>query len=154
MKRFHYLAGLARSGSTVLGAMLSQDPRIHVSATSPLPVLLSGIADVAGKCLAARATMRPEQLPAVYRGIGDALYAHVDKPIVIDKSRMWPGVFSQPDSPIAIFAGKEPRILLHRAPVRRDRGIDDPAEPQSGPRRQAGCDHGDADEPRHRADGR
>ena len=41
MKQVHFLSGLARSGSTLLGSIVSQHPQIHVTPTSPLLDLLN-----------------------------------------------------------------------------------------------------------------
>ena len=36
MSRYFYLTGMPRTGSTLLGSLLSQHPEFYVSATSPL----------------------------------------------------------------------------------------------------------------------
>ena len=39
--KIHFLSGLPRSGSTLLGALLRQNPRIHASMTSPAGSLVN-----------------------------------------------------------------------------------------------------------------
>ncbi|MDJ0779316.1 MAG: sulfotransferase domain-containing protein [Gammaproteobacteria bacterium] len=89
-KTFFYLAGLPRTGSTVLGEILNQNPQIHVSPASPLSEIVS---DVIAKWRMNNVTLRaykhPEQLPNVWRGIRDGMYRHRAERFIIDKSWAW-----------------------------------------------------------------
>lgn len=90
-KQLHFLAGIPRSGSTVLAAILNQNPMTHVSTTSGLVHALDGLANTwhsAG--LLNENDADRSKLAATMRGTIDAFYSDVDKPIVIDKSRGWP----------------------------------------------------------------
>lgn len=87
----YFLAGLPRSGSTVLAAVLNQNPKVYVSPTSGL-IDLMGSACMAWENSAAIAAQE-KNLDECYRllkGISDAKYADIEKPIIIDKSRGWP----------------------------------------------------------------
>lgn len=42
MKSIHFISGLPRSGSTLLAAILSQNPKFHASMTSPLHAIFQG----------------------------------------------------------------------------------------------------------------
>jgi sulfotransferase len=42
-KQFHFISGLPRSGSTLLSALLLQNPRFHAGMTSPVGTLFSGM---------------------------------------------------------------------------------------------------------------
>ena len=44
-KQLHFLSGIPRSGSTVLAAILNQNPETHVSTTSGLVHALDGLAN-------------------------------------------------------------------------------------------------------------
>ena len=44
-KTLHFLSGLPRSGSTVLAAILNQNPEVQVSTTSGLVHALTGLAE-------------------------------------------------------------------------------------------------------------
>jgi len=89
-KRFFYLAGLPRTGSTVLGEILNQNDNIHVSPASPLSEI---VGDVLAKwrmnTVTLKAYQHPEQLPNVWRGIREGLYRHRSEPVIIDKSWAW-----------------------------------------------------------------
>ena len=89
MKTFHFLAGLPRSGSTVLAALLNQHPDAHASATSGMGELMFNTFQAWKSSSAEQASTDIDQVKAVLRGIMDARYAHIDKPVIIDKARNW-----------------------------------------------------------------
>lgn len=88
--QLHFLAGLPRSGSTLLAAIINQNPAAKVSSTSDLVHIL----DVLASLWANSHTLNindPERirLVEVMRGVINAEYK--DPPlVVIDKSREWP----------------------------------------------------------------
>src|SRR3569832_2806671 len=43
MKKYHFISGLPRSGSTLLAALLLQNPRFHAGMTSPVGTLFTGM---------------------------------------------------------------------------------------------------------------
>ncbi len=88
-KTFHFLAGLPRSGSTVLAALLNQHPSVHASGTSGMGELMFNTFQAWKNSSAEQAAPQPEQIKAVLRGIMDTKYSNVDKPVVIDKARNW-----------------------------------------------------------------
>lgn len=88
-KTFHFLAGLPRSGSTVLQSILSQNPDIFVTPTSPLMDMLVLTEQAWGSITQARTYDHPDQLQNIYRGVINGSYHHIDKPIIIDKHRAW-----------------------------------------------------------------
>ena len=89
-KNFFYLAGLPRTGSTVLGEILNQNKNIHVSPASPLSEIMG---DVLGKwrqnAVTVKAYQHPDQLPNLWRGIREGMYRHRSEPVIIDKSWAW-----------------------------------------------------------------
>ena len=90
-KTLHFLSGIPRSGSTVLAAILNQNPMTHVSTTSGLVHALDGLANTwhsAG--LLNENDPQRTKLAQTMRGAIDAFYEDTDKPVVIDKSRGWP----------------------------------------------------------------
>jgi sulfotransferase len=89
-KKFFYLAGLPRTGSTVLGEILNQNENIHVSPASPLSELVSEVlAKWRMNTVTLKAYKHPDQLPNVWRGIREGLYRHRPEPCIIDKSWAW-----------------------------------------------------------------
>jgi len=90
-KQFFFLSGIGRSGSTVLASVLSQNPEVYVTATSPLLDILWMTEDSWRNKINQSRTHRVEaQLENIYKGIIQGAWAHVDKPVIIDKHRAWP----------------------------------------------------------------
>ena len=91
MKKFYFLSGLPRTGSTLLASILNQNPNIHVSGTSALLELLT----TTGNGIATnRSTyeITEEQEINIYYGIINGQYQHIDKNIIFDKHRGWPSM--------------------------------------------------------------
>lgn len=90
-KTLHFLSGVPRSGSTVLAAILNQNPMTHVSTTSALGGALDGLATAwhQNKLLVDNDPER-KKLAHTMRGVIDAFYDETDKPVIIDKARNWP----------------------------------------------------------------
>jgi sulfotransferase len=91
MKQFICLSGLPRSGSTLLSALLHQNPEIHAEGNSAVCQLM---ADVLQSC----ETTSNEQLRANYRydtqyhlmsQIRHIYYRNTTRPIIVDKCRSW-----------------------------------------------------------------
>lgn len=109
-KTLHFLSGIPRSGSTVLAAILNQNPMTHVSTTSGLVHALDGLANTwhsAG--LLNQNDPERKKLAQTMRGAIDAFYEDTDKPVIIDKGRGWP-------VPVVLSAmgqvlGRPPKII-------------------------------------------
>jgi hypothetical protein len=92
-KNIYFLAGLPRSGSTLLAAILNQHPLVRATSTSGLIDVLIGVIDSWDKSVTISASTDTEanniQLRNVLRTVCDAMYDHIDKPIILDKARGW-----------------------------------------------------------------
>ena len=89
----HFLAGLPRSGSTVLAAILNQHPLVHVSTTSGLHSLIASTREqIETDPVFQTSTVeqRDKEYVSICRGIINGKYEHVTKPIILDKGRTWP----------------------------------------------------------------
>jgi sulfotransferase len=88
-RKFHFISGLPRSGSTLLAAILNQNPRFRAGMTSPL-------ADIMGMVIAEASSkndfsfdVSDEQRVAMLRGLVENFHAgHADS-VVFDTSRLW-----------------------------------------------------------------
>ncbi len=88
IKQFVALSGLPRTGSTLLSAILSQNPEIHAEGNSAVCQLMWDMQ---------QSVVNSEQIKASNKNVLDALvkpiphtyYADVTKPIVVDKCRSW-----------------------------------------------------------------
>src|SRR6516164_3067842 len=89
-RKFHFISGLPRSGTTLLAAILNQNPRFRAGMTSPL-------ADIMGVMIAEASSkndfsfdVSDEQRVAMLRGLVESFYAgHGDAGVVFDTSRLW-----------------------------------------------------------------
>jgi len=88
-KQFHFLSGLPRSGSTVLAAILNQNPDVYVTPTSPMLDLLIENQNAWHNLPSVQANPIPEQLTNITKAMINAAWAHRSEPIIIDKNRGW-----------------------------------------------------------------
>ena len=89
MKTLFFLSGLPRSGSTLLGSILSQHPKLQATPTSPLADLLCWIDEGFSK-LDLQYTYDKQQIQYnTYNSILENFYNHIEKPYILDKHRGW-----------------------------------------------------------------
>ena len=89
-KQFVMLSGLPRSGSTVLGSMLNQHPLIHSSTTSPVIDMIEVLNNTWPAISGALTNTSEHQYTNMIRGVCEGAYEHIQKPVIIDKNRLWP----------------------------------------------------------------
>ncbi len=91
-KKIYFVAGLPRSGSTLLVNILGQNPRFGVTPTSGILDMLVQIRNIWDQNHAFRAMARADserRKHAVLCAMLDAYFADFEKPICFDKSRAW-----------------------------------------------------------------
>ncbi len=88
MPRFHFISGLPRSGSTLLSAILRQNPRFHAGISSSLcPLFTSAMSVMAGE---GHALISKERRENVLRGLFASWAAHLpENTVVFDTNRLW-----------------------------------------------------------------
>jgi len=84
-KTFHFIAGLPRSGSTLLANILAQNPRFETTATSSILGIITNIREQWDPLFAA--TPDEQGKIDVMRGILPSFYRKSPKPVVFDKCR-------------------------------------------------------------------
>lgn len=89
LKQFFYIAGLPRTGSSVLCAILNQNPKFHVSTASPLSDILYRTVNDWQNINQVKTYSHPDSLKNLWLHIQEGLYAHIDEEIIFDKSRAW-----------------------------------------------------------------
>ena len=90
MAAFHFISGLPRSGSTLLAALLRQNPRFHAGMTSPVGTLLTGMLNQFSAGSEFGPVIDQPMRRRLLRGLFDAYYAEqADKAVVFDCNRMW-----------------------------------------------------------------
>lgn len=91
-QKFHFISGLPRSGSTLLSALLLQNPRFHAGMSSPVGMLVSNMLAQFGAGTELGAMLDQAQRRRLLRGVFDAYYAdQSDKQVMFDTNRCWSG---------------------------------------------------------------
>ena len=93
-KTYFFLSGLPRSGITLLGAILEQNPDIYVGATSPVLEFLVNFDNTFKFNKTYHAFPKEDFRVRTISRIPDDWYSDVDKPIIIDKNHGWTGAIS------------------------------------------------------------
>ena len=89
--RYHFITGLPRSGSTLLSALLLQNPRFHAGMTSPVGGLFKGMLNQLGAGSEFGPVVTKEQRRRLSRGLFDSYYADQvgEREVIFDTNRMW-----------------------------------------------------------------
>ena len=112
MKQFYFMSGLPRSGSTLLTALLNQNPNIHASTNSPLLDTIHYTEEYLLKNSEQyKANPKPECAHKVLSSIPNNYYFNTPGNIIVDKSRGWVNQIEH----IKDYITKEPKIIC---PVR------------------------------------
>lgn len=83
------IAGLPRSGSTLLCNILNQNPRFHATSTSGILDIVLSIRNGWENNVSFKASPNKEGKNAVIKQMIPSYYSTVDRPVVFDKSRGW-----------------------------------------------------------------
>lgn len=110
-KKYIFESGLPRSGSTLLSAILNQNPEIHCGAISPVLEIMYYTEQYFENSEQALAYPKPEQHHKIISSVIDNYYSERLEPIVCDKCRAWPNNVDR----IQKYITKTPKILC---PVR------------------------------------
>lgn len=90
MHKLHFISGLPRSGSTLLAALLRQNPRFHAGMTSPVGSLFTGMLNQFGAGSEFGPVLDRDMRQQLLRGLFDTYYAaQADKAVVFDTNRLW-----------------------------------------------------------------
>lgn len=90
-KKFYFISGLPRSGSTVLSCILNQNPNFYSGLGSPVLEIMDGLETHVSKDEFYNADPKPTQVHNIISSIIHQYYGDVEKPVVFDKNRSWPG---------------------------------------------------------------
>lgn len=86
----HFISGLPRAGSTLLAALLLQNPRFHAGMTSPVGTLFTGMLNQFGAGSEFGPVLDRDTRRRLLRGLFDSYYAdQSDKDVVFDTNRLW-----------------------------------------------------------------
>jgi sulfotransferase len=110
-KKLHYIAGLPRSGSTLLSSLLNQNPRFYSGPSSPVVGTMMQIQQSLVNNELYTAYPKPLQATELVASVASHYYSDVTKPVVFDKNRSWTNNLGM----ITGFINDNPKILC---PVR------------------------------------
>jgi sulfotransferase len=107
-KTMHFIAGLPRSGSTLLTNILKQNPEIHGESVSSLSSIFGSINASWSNIEANQEYNNTDAKVGVLKSILQGYYSHIDKPIIVDKDRGWIPLIPQ----IEAILGKKVKIIV------------------------------------------
>jgi sulfotransferase len=88
-KSFYFMAGLPRSGSTLLSAILNQNPRFYSGPSSPVTGLMLLMEQALSQDELFRAHPKPNQANQIIANLLPQYYSDIDKSVIFDKNRSW-----------------------------------------------------------------
>ena len=106
------MAGLPRSGSTLLSSILNQNPRFYSGPSSPVLGAMYALEENFNSNELYTGYPKPNQVREIIGSIPHHFYSDVEKPIVFDKNRAWTARVPY----IEGYIGQQAKILV---PVRR-----------------------------------
>lgn len=92
MTTYHFISGLPRSGSTLLSAMLRQNPRFAAGISSPVGALMNGMLEQLGAGSEFGPVVGTDQRRRLLRGLFDSYHADSaagGAEVVFDTNRLW-----------------------------------------------------------------
>jgi sulfotransferase len=114
-KTYHFMAGLPRSGSTVLSAILNQNPEIYSSPQTDLIGMLYNLESTIPTYESFRAGLLHQGFASVMHGMKDTFYSHIDKPVIIDKNRGWGTPYNWDH--ISPYVSQDGKVILTMRPI-------------------------------------
>ncbi len=90
MTKYHFISGLPRSGSTLLAAILRQNPHFHAGMTSPVGTLFNSVLAQLGAGSEFGPVVSISQRCELLRGLFTSYYGEQSgKGVIFDTNRMW-----------------------------------------------------------------
>src|SRR5690606_15302529 len=87
--RFHFISGLPRSGSTLLAALLRQNPRFSAAMSSPVAGLVNGALEQMGANSESYSFFDETKRKRICKSLFEAYYADKNQPVIFDTNGHW-----------------------------------------------------------------
>lgn len=110
-KTYYFMAGLPRSGSTLLSGILNQNPRFYSGPSSPVVPTMLALENSLANDELFLAYPKPEQAAKIIASVIVNFYSDIEKPVIFDKNRSWVNRLHY----IPGYFGIEPKVIC---PVR------------------------------------
>lgn len=88
-RRYHFISGLPRSGTTLLSAILRQNPRFHADMSSPVGGLFSTLLSEMSARNEGAVFIDNAQRQRILKGLFDNYYADHGEEVIFDTNRLW-----------------------------------------------------------------
>jgi len=89
MNTLHFISGLPRSGSTLLAAILRQNPDVHANVSSPVFSLVNGLLPRLSNANEFSVFLDDAARIRILRGLFASYYAETANPLIFDTNRNW-----------------------------------------------------------------
>ena len=89
MKKYHFITGLPRSGSTLLNSILKQNPRFHASITDPLADITKGVIETIQTGPGIKYEVPISRRINTVKGMFSGYYQEIDKEVIFNTNRAW-----------------------------------------------------------------
>jgi sulfotransferase len=110
-RKYYFMSGLPRSGSTLLSSLLNQNPRFYSGPSSPVVPTILALENSLSQDELYLAYPKPEQARRLIASVLQIYYSDVENPVIFDKNRSWVDRMNY----IEGYFGIQPKILY---PVR------------------------------------
>jgi sulfotransferase len=117
-RKFFYISGLPRTGSSLLSNILMQNPSVHAEGRSALCQMMWDMqCSIEGPSREALEANRrvPKTNMSVMQALPDLYYSGVDREIVFDKSRTWTRYANH--QMLKRYIGENPKVIVLVRPV-------------------------------------
>lgn len=88
-KKYHFITGLPRSGSTMLSAILKQNPRFHASISDPLATMVKGVIETSQDGPGMKYEVPVNRRINTIKGLFDGFYKDNNQEVIFNTNRAW-----------------------------------------------------------------
>lgn len=114
MNRIAFLAGLPRTGSTLLTELLKQNPHVYCSHESDLFTLLDTIFNSKARAIGVQSGLYGKNYDLVLNEIPRAYWKECKKKVIIDNNRGWACINTLP---LMMLCTSEPKMIFTYRPL-------------------------------------
>ncbi|MCZ4353693.1 sulfotransferase [Roseovarius aestuarii] len=88
-RKYNFISGLPRSGSTLTAGILRQNPRFHAGMSSPVAALFDSLIAQVSAGSEMSSMVNESQRKRFLSGLFDSYYADYEQPVIFDTNRAW-----------------------------------------------------------------
>lgn len=88
-KKYHFITGLPRSGSTLLSSIFNQNPRFHASITDPLATMVKGVIETSQNGPGMKHEVPVSRRMNIVKSLFSGYYEDVNKEVIFNTNRAW-----------------------------------------------------------------